>query len=126
MLIEKRFFDIAKREDEEIKRELEAEKAKMTEEEKLEEKKRHETEIKGLIRKAEARMKKYKKIPDSKKIVEFTLLQKAALEIAEHMGMNIKIEQKKMIYGALSKLLLIKCGFWILHHLNGLTYGILY
>lgn len=40
MLIEKRFFDIAKREDEEIKRELEAEKAKMTEEEKLEEKNR--------------------------------------------------------------------------------------
>ena len=38
MLIEKRFFDIAKREDGEIKRELEAEKPKMTEEEKLEEK----------------------------------------------------------------------------------------
>lgn len=33
MLIEKRFFDSAKSEDEEIKRELEAEKAKMTEEE---------------------------------------------------------------------------------------------
>ena len=95
MLIEKRFFDIAKREDEEIKRELEAEKAKMTEEEKLEEKNRHEAEVKELIRKAEARMKKHKKIPDSKKIVEFTLLQKAALEIAEHMGMNIKTEQKK-------------------------------
>ena len=56
MLIEKRFFDIAKREDEEIKRELEAEKAKMTEEEKLEEKNRHEAEVKELIRKAEARM----------------------------------------------------------------------
>ena len=40
MLIEKRFFDSAKSEDEEIKRELEAEKAKMTEEEKLEEKRR--------------------------------------------------------------------------------------
>ena len=40
-------------------------------------------------------MKKHKKIPDSKKIVEFTFLQKAALEIAEHMGMNIKTEQKK-------------------------------
>ena len=39
MLIEKRYFDIAKREDEEIEMELEAEKAKMTEEEKLEEKK---------------------------------------------------------------------------------------
>ena len=38
MLIEKRYFDIAKREDEEIEMELEAEKAKMTEEEKLEEK----------------------------------------------------------------------------------------
>ena len=90
MLIEKRFFDIAKREDEELKSELEAEKAKMTEEEKLEEKNRQEAEVKELIRKAEARMKKHKKIPDSKKIVEFTFLQKAALEIAEHMGMNIK------------------------------------
>ena len=95
MLIEKRFFDIAKREDEEIKRELEAEKAKMTEEEKLEEKNRHEAEVKELIRKAEARMKKHKKIPDSKKIVEFTFLQKAALEIAEHMSMNIKTERKE-------------------------------
>ena len=41
MLIEKRYFDIAKREDEEIEMELEAEKSKMTEEEKLEEKKQH-------------------------------------------------------------------------------------
>ncbi len=89
MLIEKRFFDIAKREDEEIKRELEDEKAKMTEEEKLEEKKQHEAEVKEIIRKAEEQMKKHKKIPDSKKIVEFTFLQKAALEIAEHMSMNI-------------------------------------
>lgn len=95
MLIEKRFFDIAKREDEEIKMELEIEKAKMTEEEKLEEKKQHEVEVKEIIRKAEARMKKHKKIPDSKKIVEFTFLQKAALEIAEHMGMNIKTERKE-------------------------------
>ena len=95
MLIEKRFFDIAKREDEEIKRELEAEKAKMTEEEKLEEKKQHEAEVKEIIRKAEEKMKKHKKIPDSKKIVEFTFLQKAALEIAEHMSMNIKTERKE-------------------------------
>ena len=95
MLIEKRFFDIAKREDEEIKRELEAEKAKMTEEEKLEEKKQHEAEVKEIIRKAEAQMKKHKKIPDSKKIVEFTFLQKAALEIAKQMSMNIKTERKE-------------------------------
>lgn len=95
MLIEKRYFDIAKREDEEIEMELEAEKAKMTEEEKLEEKKQHEAEVKEIIRKAEDKMKKHKKIPDSKKIVEFTFLQKAALEIAEHMSMNIKTERKE-------------------------------
>ena len=95
MLIEKRFFDSAKSEDEEIKRELEAEKAKMTEEEKLEEKKQREVEVKEIIRKAEEQMKKHKKIPDSKKIVEFTFLQKAALEIAEHMSMNIKTERKE-------------------------------
>lgn len=40
-------------------------------------------------------MKKHKKIPDSKKIVEFTFLQKAALKIAEHMSMNIKTERKE-------------------------------
>ena len=51
MLIEKRFFDSAKSEDEEIKRELEAEKAKMTEEEKLEEKKQREVEVKEIVRK---------------------------------------------------------------------------
>lgn len=95
MLIEKRYFDIAKREDEEIEMELEAEKAKMTEEEKLEEKKQHEAEVKEIIRKAEEKMKKYKKIPDSKKIVEFTFLQKAAFKIAEYMSMNIKTERKE-------------------------------
>lgn len=40
-------------------------------------------------------MKKHKKIPDSKKIVEFTFLQKAALEIAKQMSMNIKTERKE-------------------------------
>lgn len=51
--------------------------------------------MKEIIRKAEEQMKKHKKIPDSKKIVEFTFLQKAALEIAEHMSMNIKTERKE-------------------------------
>lgn len=50
MLIEKRYFDIAKREDEEIEMELEAEKAKMTEEEKLEEKKQHEAEVWSYVK----------------------------------------------------------------------------
>ena len=95
MLIEKRFFDIAKREDEEIKMGAGSRKSKNDRRRKLEEKNRHEAEVKELIRKAEARMKKHKKIPDSKKIVEFTLLQKAALEIAEHMGMNIKLNKKR-------------------------------
>ena len=54
-----------------------------------------EAEVKEIIRKAEEKMKKHKKIPDSKKIVEFTFLQKAALEIAEHMSMNIKTERKE-------------------------------
>ena len=67
----------------------------MTEEEKLEEKKQCEAEVKEIIRKAEAQMKKHKKIPDSKKIVEFTFLQKAALEIAKQMSMNIKTERKE-------------------------------
>ena len=65
--MEKRFFDIAKREDEEIKGNWKL-KSKMTEEENWK-KKRHEAEVKELIRKAEARMKNTRRFPILRKLL---------------------------------------------------------
>ncbi len=93
-MIEKKYLDIAKHEEEEIQKDLDEEYAKMTEEQKLEKKKQQEEEVKELIRRAEERMQKVKKIADSRKIMKFTYLQKAAIELAAHLQMNVKIERK--------------------------------
>ena len=47
------------------------------------------------------------------------------MEIAEHMGMNIKTERKKDDLWGTIEFAFEKCGSWILHHLNGLMCGIL-
>ena len=90
MVIEKKYYDIAQRELEEMQREINAEKAQMSEEEILEDKKWHDEQLETIIKKAEAHMRRFKKVPDSQKVVKFTFLQKDALEIARNMQMNLK------------------------------------
>ena len=95
MVIEKKYYDIAQRELEEMQREINAEKAQMSEEEILEDKKWHDEQLETIIKKAEAHMCCFKKVPDPQKVVKFTFLQKDALEIARNMQMNIKTERKE-------------------------------
>lgn len=95
MVIEKKYYDIAQRELEEMQREIDAEKEQMSEEEILEDKKWHDEQLEIIIKKAEAHMRRFKKVPDSQKVVKFTFLQKDALEIARNMQMNIKTERKE-------------------------------
>ena len=95
MLIEKKYYDIAQREVEEMQRAIDEEKAQMSEEEILEDKKWHDEQLKKIIQKAEDYMCRFKKVPDSQKVVKFTFLQKSALEMARNMQMNIKIERKE-------------------------------
>lgn len=95
MVIEKKYYDIAQRELEEMQREINAEKAQMSEEEILEDKKWHDEQLETIIKKAEAHMRRFKKVPDPQKVVKFTFLQKDALEIARNMQMNIKTERKE-------------------------------
>lgn len=95
MVIEKKYYDIAQRELEEMQREINAEKAQMSEEEILEDKKWHDEQLEIIIKKAEAHMRRFKKVPDPQKVVKFTFLQKDALEIARNMQMNIKTERKE-------------------------------
>lgn len=95
MVIEKKYYDIAQRELEEMQREINAEKAQMSEEEILEDKKWHDEQLETIIKKAEAHMRCFKKVPDPQKVVKFTFLQKDALEIARNMQMNIKTERKE-------------------------------
>ena len=54
MVIEKKYYDIAQRELEEMQREINAEKAQMSEEEILEDKKWHDEQLETIIKKAEA------------------------------------------------------------------------
>ena len=89
MVIEKKYYDIAQRELEEMQREINAEKAQMSEEEILEDKKWHDEQLETIIKKAEAHMRRFKKVPDPQKVVKFTFLQKDALEIARNMQMNM-------------------------------------
>ena len=93
MLIEKKYYDIAKCE-EEMQREIDAEKAGMSKEEIMKDEKWHDEQLKMIIQKAEEHMRRFKKIPDPQKVVKFTFLQKDALEIAQNMQMNIKTERK--------------------------------
>ncbi|WP_243125902.1 MULTISPECIES: hypothetical protein [unclassified Eubacterium (in: firmicutes)] len=64
MVIEKKYYDIAQRELEEMQREINAEKAQMSEEEILEDKKWHDEQLETIIKKAEAHMRCFKKVPD--------------------------------------------------------------
>ena len=63
MVIEKKYYDIAQRELEEIQREINEEKAQMSEEEILEDKKWHDEQLETIIKKAEAHMRRFKKVP---------------------------------------------------------------
>ena len=60
-----------------------------------EDKKWHDEQLETIIKKAEAHMRRFKKVPDPQKVVKFTFLQKDALEIARNMQMNIKTERKE-------------------------------
>jgi hypothetical protein len=93
MLIEKRYFDDAKSEVEKIEKEIANERERMTEKERILEKEKREAEASEIIRKGNEKLEKIKKVPISKKFIDFTLLQNAALTMAEQMEMNIKIER---------------------------------
>ena len=101
MVIEKKYYDIAQRELEEMQREINAEKAQMSEEEILEDKKWHDEQLETIIKKAEAHMRCFKKVPDPQKVVKFTFLQKDALHC------------KKLLFHQ-------NCFVWYFHLCNGL------
>ena len=79
MVIEKKYYDIAQRELEEMQREINAEKAQMSEEEILEDKKWHDEQLETIIKKAEAHMRRFKKVPDPQKVVKFTFFTKRCI-----------------------------------------------
>ena len=95
MVIEKKYYDIAQRELEEMQREINAEKAQMSEEEILEDKKWHDEQLEMIIKNAEVYMRCFKKFSYFENRLGFTFLQKDALEIARNMQMNIKTERKE-------------------------------
>lgn len=66
MVIEKKYYDIAQHELEEMQREINEEKAQMSEEEILEDKKWHDEQLETIIKKAEAHMRRLESSRSSK------------------------------------------------------------
>lgn len=94
MVIEKKYYDIAQRELEEMQREINAEKAQMSEEEILEDKNGMMNNWKQLLKRQKlicVVLRKFQILKSS----EIHFLQKDALEIARNMQMNIKTERKE-------------------------------
>ena len=85
---------------EEMEREIEAEKAAMTEEEKEAEKKQVELEFEQLLKMAQKDISEKQKKIDSKKVEEFKELSKLAVGVAGILELNIDIKvSENGLYG---------------------------
>lgn len=93
MIIERKYYEMSVKEKEEWDKEIAAENAKLTADEKGEKKRKMESEALEIIRKGEEQLKKIKKVPNPKKIVDFTMLEKAALDFAKLAELNITISK---------------------------------
>lgn len=111
--IEKKYYDIASRECNEICAELIREKEELTEEEWEAEARATEADLEKLKRRCEEESRKWKKVPDEKKQKEFQILSDCALWLAEYMGLNIVVEQPDQFRGRIvleAELFLMTCN----------------
>ena len=92
MRIEKRFYDLAKTEWDEITEEVRSQKEKLTEAEREIEKQKAKQELQEIYKKHEEYTRQWKRVPDKKRIQMFNQLSESALNVAEFLGCNIVVE----------------------------------
>jgi hypothetical protein len=92
MLIEKKYYDIAKMEEDNAWREINIKDANMTDEEKKIDRKTRAEEADCLMQKAENMRHKNNRVPSDDKSKAFDRLMKDSLELAKLMEMNVKIK----------------------------------
>ena len=89
MLIECKYYDAAAKEMEELDKQIAEELESLSEEELQLEKNRKDFQLAAIIRNFEEQEKAKEVIPDSEKITLFTRLQRASMELAELLELNI-------------------------------------
>ena len=89
MLIECKYYDVAAKEMEDMDKQIAEELESLSEEELQLEKNRKDFQLAAIIRNYEEQEKAKEVIPDSEKITLFTRLQRASMELAELLELNI-------------------------------------
>lgn len=108
MRIEKKFYDLAKAQWDEIEEEVHHEKERQTEAEREIEKLKSQEELQKIYQKGEEHARRWKRVPDARRIQLFQKITGQALWMAEYIGSNIIVEEKENSFG---KIILESGGF---------------
>lgn len=122
MKYEKKYYDMAALQCEEICEELLREKARLTEEEWEAEAQALEDELEKLKRRCEEKSKTMKKEPDEEKKQAFKELSEGAIWMAEYLGLNITVDEPDEFLG---KIILEAKEFMLIYNSNRLAKKIL-
>ena len=114
MRIEKRFYDLAKAQWDEIEKEVRQEEESRTEAEREIEKLKTKKELQEIYRKGEEYASKWKRLPDEKQIQLFHRITKQALWMAESISCNITVEEKENSLGKI----ILESGCFVLPSLG--------
>ena len=99
MRIEKRFYDLAKAQWDEIEKEVRQEEESRTEADREIERLKTRKELQEIYRKGEEYASKWKRLPDEKQIQLFHKITEQALWMAESISCNIIVEEKENSLG---------------------------
>ena len=114
MRIDKRFYDLAKAQWDEIEKEVRQEEESRTEAEREIEKLKTKKELQEIYRKGEEYASKWKRLPDEKQIQLFHRITKQALWMAESISCNITVEEKENSLGKI----ILESGCFVLPSLG--------
>ena len=102
MIIEKRFYDLAKAEWDEIAEEVRQEEENRTEAELEIREQKARKELQEIFRKSEEYASRWTQVPDEKQIQLFQKITEQALWMAERISCNITVEEKESSLGKIS------------------------
>ncbi|MGO5023939.1 hypothetical protein ACTQ4E_12730 [Lawsonibacter sp. LCP25S3_G6] len=102
MRIEKRYYDLAKSEWDEIAEEIRSEKEGLTAAEREIEEEKTKQELQEIYRLYEEHIKKWKRVPDKKRMQQFEELSVQALCVAKFLGCNIVVEDEDNSFGKIT------------------------
>lgn len=99
MRIEKRYYDIEKKQWDQIVKEVQEEESQLTEAEREAQDQKRNLELQEIYRESEERAKHRKKITDEEKTKQFQTIAQRALWLAEYTKVNITVNTESEFHG---------------------------